>query len=456
MVLLIILLFVVFISSPAHLPVRQGDFSISAQKSAAKMKSFVSYSSDCEFPIENLPYGVFSTADNSTPRIGVAIGDQVLDLSVVKHFFDGPHLRDNQTVFQQSTLNSFMGLGHSAWAEARQVLQRLLSVEDQRLQSDANLRSKAFVPLASVTMHLPANIGDYTDFYSSIHHATNVGIMFRGKENALMPNWKHLPVGYHGRASSIVISGTPVRRPLGQTVPVEGEPPVFGPCRLLDFELEMGFFVGPGNNLGEPIPVEKAHEHIFGFVLVNDWSARDIQKWEYVPLGPFLAKNFATTISPWVITTLALSQFTVPNFPQDPEPLSYLKHSDPFNFDISLEVDIKPADAAIPSTVVRSNYRHLYWTAKQQLAHHSVTGCNLRPGDLLASGTISGEEPDSFGSMLELSWKGTKQVQLIGGSTRKFIQDGDEVIMRGFCQGEGFRVGFGSCAGKVLPACPGV
>ncbi|CAB3370795.1 Hypothetical predicted protein [Cloeon dipterum] len=448
--LLLLLLFLVFISSPAQLP--EEDLT----NFPDKMKSFISYPSDCEFPIENLPYGVFSTDANPTPRIGVAIGDQVLDLTVVKHLFNGPLLGDRQAVFDQPTLNDFMALGHLAWAEARAVLQRILSVDDQTLQGDASLQDRAFVPLSSVKMHLPANIGDYTDFYSSIHHATNVGIMFRGKENALMPNWKHLPVGYHGRASSIVISGTPVRRPHGQTAPVEGQPPVFGPCRLLDFELEVGFFVGPGNELGQPIPAEKAHEHIFGFVLVNDWSARDIQKWEYVPLGPFLAKNFATTISPWVVTTLALSQFTVPNFPQDPEPLSYLKHSDPFNFDINLEVDIKPPDAALPSTIVRSNYKYLYWTAKQQLAHHTVTGCNLRPGDMLASGTISGEEPDSFGSMLELSWKGTKQVQLIGGSTRKFIQDGDEVILRGFCQGDGFKIGFGSCAGKVLPALPGV
>lgn len=419
------------------------------------MESFIKYSHDCEFPLENLPYGVFSSINNATHRIGVAIGDQVLDLSVISHLFDGPLLKNKQQVFKETTLNAFMSLGRPCWKEARATLQRLLSADCTRLQGDPDLSVKSFIPQSEVKMHLPATIGDYTDFYSSIHHATNVGIMFRGKENALMPNWKHLPVGYHGRASSVVVSGTDIRRPNGQTLPSDDAPPVFGPCRLMDFELEMAFFVGgPGNPLGTPVPVDEAHEHIFGMVIMNDWSARDIQKWEYIPLGPFLAKNLGTSISPWIVTMEALEPFKVANYPQDPAPLPYLRHNDNYNFDINLEVQIKPEGSPIGSTVCRSNYRHLYWTPKQQLAHHTVTGCNLRPGDLLASGTISGETSDSFGSMLELCWKGTKTVSLGGGVTRKFLQDKDEVIMKGYCQGDGYRIGFGKCSGKLLPAHP--
>ncbi|XP_046398911.1 fumarylacetoacetase [Ischnura elegans] len=419
------------------------------------MHSFVKYPQDCDFPIENLPYGVFSTIGNASHRIGVAIGDQVLDLNAISHLFDGPLLREKQHVFKEPTLNAFMALGRPSWLEARNRLRTLLSADCPTLRDDADLRSKALIPQNDVCMHLPASIGDYTDFYSSIHHATNVGIMFRGKENALMPNWKHLPVGYHGRASSVVVSGTDIRRPWGQTRPSDDAPPVFGPCRLMDFELEMAFFVGGmGNHLGSSIPIHKAQDHIFGMVLMNDWSARDIQKWEYVPLGPFLAKNLGTTISPWVVTMEALEPFKVDNYPQEPSPMPYLIHEDKYNFDINLQVEIKPEGAAVASTVCRSNFRHLYWTPKQQLAHHTITGCNMRAGDLLASGTISGETSDSFGSMLELCWKGTKVIPLADGSTRKFLQDGDEVTMKGFCQGDGFRVGFGSCTGKLLPAHP--
>jgi len=301
-------------------------------------------------------------------------------------------------------------------------------------------------------MHLPAHIGDYTDFYSSIDHATNVGKMFRDPANALLPNWRHIPVGYHGRASSVVVSGTPLHRPSGQQRPFDTQPPVFGPCKLLDFELEVGFFTGPGNNLGEPIPIDKTEDHIFGLVLTNDWSARDIQKWEYVPLGPFLAKNFGTTISPWVVPMAALQEFAVTNAAQDPKPFPYLQHSNPYSFNVNLTVAIKPEVSGTETVVCRSNFKHMYWTMKQQLAHHTVTGCNIRPGDLLASGTISGPTPDSFGSMLELSWRGSKPVPMNDGSTRKFLQDGDEVILRGFAQGEGYRIGFGKCSGKVLPA----
>lgn len=416
--------------------------------------SFIEVSPESHFPIQNLPYGVFSTPDNPTQRIGVAIGDKVLDLSVVKHLFNGPVLNGQQEVFSKPRLNEFMELGRSAWQEARSRLQELLGVECTELKGNADLMSRAFFNMNAVTMHLPADIGDYTDFYSSICHATNVGIMFRGKENALMPNWKHLPVGYHGRASSVVISGTDVRRPCGQTKADDKDAPSYGPCRLLDFELEMGFFLGQGNKLGEPIPVERAHEHIFGMVITNDWSARDIQKWEYVPLGPFLAKNFATSISPWVVTMDALQPFVIPNMDQEPKPLPYLQHDDSYNFDISLEVAVRGEGMSAPSTITRSNFKHLYWTMKQQLAHHTVTGCNVRSGDMMASGTISGPTDESLGSMLELCWKGTRPIDLGNGITRKFLQDGDEVIMTAFCEGDGFRIGFGECTGKVLPANP--
>ncbi|XP_034773140.2 fumarylacetoacetase-like [Acipenser ruthenus] len=414
--------------------------------------SFIKVEENSDFPIHNLPYGIFSTPDNPRRRIGVAIGDQILDLGVIKPLFSGPVLSKHQDVFDQPTLNAFMGLGHEAWKEARTVLQKLLSANETTLQEDVGLRSRAFVHQSLAEMHLPAEIGDYTDFYSSREHATNVGIMFRGKENALMPNWLHLPVGYHGRASSVVVSGTPLRRPMGQIRPDETKPPVYGSCKLLDIELEMAFFVGPGNKLGEPIPIHKAHEHIFGMVLMNDWSARDIQKWEYVPLGPFLGKSFGTTISPWVVPMEALMPFAQPNSVQDPKPLPYLCHDDPYTFDINLFVSVKGETMKEPSTISKSNFKYMYWTMKQQLAHHTVSGCNVRPGDLLASGTISGPDAESFGSMLELSWKGTKTIDLGDGQTRKFLQDGDEVIMTGYCQGKGYRVGFGQCRGKVLPA----
>ncbi|XP_060116256.1 fumarylacetoacetase [Heteronotia binoei] len=414
--------------------------------------SFIHVDENSDFPIQNLPYGVFSTKDQPRHRIGVAIGNQVLDLSAVKHLFDGPILSKHPQVFDQPILNHFMGLGWEAWREARVFLQKLLSANEPTLRDNVELRKRAFVPQTSAVMHLPAEIGDYTDFYSSWQHATNVGIMFRGKENALMPNWLHLPIGYHGRASSIVVSRTPIRRPLGQMKPNDDQPPVFGPCKLLDIELEMASFVGPGNRLGEAIPIQEAHKHIFGMVLMNDWSARDIQKWEYVPLGPFLGKSFGTTISPWVITMEALQPFALPNPIQDPKPLPYLCDDQPYTFDINLFVSIKGEGMSKPATICRSNYKHMYWTMKQQLAHHTINGCNLRPGDLLASGTISGPDPENFGSMLEMSWKGTKAIDLGNGQSRKFLQDGDEVILTGYCQGHGYRVGFGECSGKVLPA----
>ncbi|XP_062062330.1 fumarylacetoacetase [Lepus europaeus] len=414
--------------------------------------SFIPVAPESDFPIQNLPYGVFSTPSHPRPRIGVAIGDQILDLSAIKHLFTGPVLSQHQDVFDEPTLNSFMGLGQAAWKEARALLQNLLSAGHARLRDDQELRARAFTSQAVATMHLPATIGDYTDFYSSRQHATNVGIMFRGQENALMPNWLHLPVGYHGRASSVVVSGTPIRRPVGQMRPDNTQPPVYGASKRLDIELEMAFFVGPGNRLGEPIPISKAHEHIFGMVLMNDWSARDIQQWEYVPLGPFLGKSFGTTISPWVVPMDALLPFAVPNPEQDPKPLPYLRHDQPYTFDINLFVALKGENMSQAAIICRSNFKHMYWTMLQQLTHHSVNGCNLRPGDLVASGTISGPEPESFGSLLELSWRGTKPIELGQGQTRTFLLDGDEVTLTGYCQGDGYRVGFGQCSGRVLPA----
>jgi fumarylacetoacetase len=301
-------------------------------------------------------------------------------------------------------------------------------------------------------MEVPVDIRDYTDFYSSRQHATNVGMMMRGPENALTPNWLHVPIAYHGRASSIVISGTDLHRPCGQTKADGASAPSFGPSRNLDFELEMGFFVGPGNELGQPIPIVAAREHIFGMVLVNDWSARDIQKWEYQPLGPFLAKNFGTSISPWIVTLDALEPFRIPSPVQDPAPLPYLQTTGPQAYDINLEVYLQTAKMDRPYRISTSNARHLYWNIAQQLAHHTINGCNLEPGDLLASGTISGPHPDSYGSILELAWKGTKPLQLPNGEQRTFLEDGDRVTMTGWCQGPGYRVGFGEVSGKILPA----
>ena len=429
-----------------------------ATKKRRTMSSWVEYAPDCDFPIQNLPYGIFSPAGGA-PRAGVAIGDQVLDLSVLAAAgcFNGAVPGDG-ACFSEGTLNSFMGMGKSAWDATRATVTRLLSVDEAELRDNADLRARALLPMASVTMHMPARIGDYTDFYSSREHATNVGTMFRGADNALQPNWLHLPVGYHGRSSSVKLSGTPVRRPRGQLQIDRDDPKKgsqFGACRLMDFELEMAMFVGPGNEFGDSISIAEADDHIFGLVLMNDWSARDIQKWEYVPLGPFTAKNFATSISPWVVPLAALEPFrcaTSAGKQEDPVPLPYLQDPSYGSYDIKLEVLIDGDDTTKPHTVSRSNFANLYWNVRQQLVHHTVTGCDMQPGDLLGSGTISGQTQDAFGSMLELCWKGTREVPLGEEGTRKFLKDGDNVIMRGYCQGEGFRVGFGECTGKVLPA----
>lgn len=419
------------------------------------LKAFFDIPAESHFPIQNLPYGVFRPDAKHEPRIGVAIGDFVLDLKVLQTlgFFDGPVLR-NQDVFEERRLNEFMDLGKAARTEARQVISDLLSGKDDRLKNDPDLQKRALIPMKDVVSELPVQIGDYTDFYSSREHATNVGTMFRGKDNALQPNWLHLPVGYHGRSSSVVISGTPLHRPMGQTKADDAAAPVFGPSRLVDFELEMGFFVSGGNRLGQRLPMAEAEDNIFGLALVNDWSARDIQKWEYVPLGPFLAKNFGTSISPWIITMEALEPFRTAGPEQsEPEVLDYLKPVRPDQtYDIRLEVGIQGENMDAPHTVCVSNFRYLYWSMAQQLVHHAVTGCNMRTGDLLASGTISGPTEDSYGSMLELSWRGSKPLKFPNGEERKFLQDGDTVVMTGWAQGDGYRVGFGACEGRLLPA----
>ncbi|MCI0448350.1 MAG: fumarylacetoacetase [Chlorobi bacterium] len=417
------------------------------------MKSFIDVKPDSHFPIQNLPYGVFKLKIGSEPAIGVALGDYIVDLTVLekKGFFEKTNL-GNERVFNRSSLNNFMSKGRQTWRQVRTVLQTALSDENPLLRYDEDLKKIALVPMEDANMCLPVEIGDYSDFYSSKEHATNVGSMFRGKENALMPNWLHLPVAYHGRASSIVISGTEIKRPSGQVKLGNSDSPVFGPTKLLDFELEMGFLIGPGNSIGKPIPVDKAYDHIFGIVLVNDWSARDIQTWEYQPLGPFLAKNFATSISPWVVTMEALEPFRVTGPEQEPEPLQYLKSKGDQAYDIKLEVSLTTQNQKKPFVISKSNFKYLYWNICQQLAHHTINGCNLRTGDLLASGTISGPAKDSYGSMLELTWRGENPIKLPSGEERKFLHDGDTLTISGYCRGDGYRVGFGEVSGKILPA----
>ncbi len=412
------------------------------------LSSWVEVAANSEFPIQNLPFGIANIKDKGSLVVS-RIGDYVVNMSILAEhsFFDD--LGIDLLVFEKSTLNDFISLGKAKTANVRDRLSAIL--DNDRDDWDASeLKDYFLVAIDQVEMMMPIHIGDYTDFYSSIDHATNVGTMFRDPENALLPNWKHLPVGYHGRSSSIMVSGTPTIRPNGQQKPNDG-PPVFGPSKLLDFELEMGFVVGQETQLGDSVPVDQAEDFIFGMVILNDWSARDIQKWEYIPLGPFLAKNFQSTISAWVVTLDALQPFKVDGYKQTPEVLPYLKQKDIKNYDIQLEVAIQP-EGQDPTTVCNSNFKYMYWTMSQQLAHHTVNGCNVRVGDMYGSGTISGPEKNMYGSMLELSWKGTNPVQLANGETRKFIQDGDSVIMKAFSEKDGVRIGFGECKSKVHPA----
>ncbi len=412
------------------------------------LKSFIDVAKEHPFPIQNLPYGIFSSKNNSNKRAGVAIGDFVLDLSLLEEhgLLDISH--DGSIVFDQPHLNNFMAMGKSIWRQVRECITQLLSHDNPALRDNSPLRRVALVPMTEVTMHLPAKIGDYTDFYSSEYHASNVGAMIRGSGNALQPNWKHLPVAYHGRASSVVLSGEAIHRPCGQIRPKDEEAPFVSPSQALDFELEMAFFTGQGNLLGHPITIDEAEDKIFGLVLMNDWSARDIQKWEYVPLGPFLGKSFATSISPWIVTLDALEPFRISGPEQSPQPLKYLQQNKASSFDIQLQVDLATNKGA-EMILCESNFKYLYWSMAQQLAHHTINGCNIQPGDLLGSGTVSGPSERSMGCLLEHS---LKPIALPNGESRGYLQDGDRVTMRGWCQGDDYRVGFGELIGTVLPS----
>lgn len=414
------------------------------------IKTWLHTSENTDFPIQNIPFGVFLTRDDII-TIGTRIGDTAIDLGALHQlgYFNGIPLTDD--IFLQDTLNDFISDGKQTWRLVRNRISSIFDVNNKALQNNEEHKKIVLFDMDEIEMKLPVQIGDYTDFYSSKEHATNVGTMFRDPENALMPNWLHLPVGYHGRSSTIVPSGRPVRRPMGQTLPKGAETPVFGPSRLVDFELEMAFITTDANVMGEPVDISEAEDHIFGMVVFNDWSARDIQKWEYVPLGPFLAKSFASSISPWIVTLDALEPFRVESPQQNPEPFPYLKQSGKHSFDIQLEVDITP-EGGESTTVTKSNFKYMYWTMAQQLAHHTINGCKVNSGDMMGSGTLSGPTPDSYGSMLELAWQGTKPITLNSGEERKFIHDGDTVTMKGYCEKDGIRIGFGDLNTKLLPA----
>jgi fumarylacetoacetase len=413
--------------------------------------SWLDIPADSDFSLHNLPYGIYRTAERPQPQAATRLGDTIIDLGALQRlgYFDGLGLPLD--VFDQPHLNDFIALGPPTWQGVRSLLMHLFdAAKNLGLRDHESHRTEVLIEAHRAEMLMPVVVRDYTDFYASEYHATNVGTMFRGKDSALMPNWKHLPVGYHGRASSIVVSGTPIRRPMGQLKPEDGDP-VYGPSRLLDFELEVAFIVGASTELGEQVPIDKAEDHIFGLVLFNDWSARDIQKWEYVPLGPFLGKSFGSSISPWIVPLAALEPFRTAGPPQAPKVLPYLAQSGPQAFDLALEVSIA-APGQPEHRVCQSNFKHLYWSMAQQLAHHTVNGCNLNVGDMMASGTISGPAPGSYGSMLEITWRGSQPLEMPDGSTRTFIQDGDTVIMRGHAGRDGIRVGFGEVHNRVLPA----
>jgi fumarylacetoacetase len=414
------------------------------------LRSFIPIDPTSGFPIQNLPYGVFSANDGLVPRVGVAIGDYVLDLWQLAQ-----DCRIDQVepgVFAASSLNPFMALGPKVWSKTRARISELLRHDHPELRDNEKLRKRALVPMTDVKLHLPIAVAGYTDFYSSKEHATNVGVMFRGKDNALQPNWLHMPIGYNGRASTVVVSGTKVRRPRGQLKPPTAEVPSFGPCKRLDFELEMGVVVGQASQLGEMLTEAQAEAMIFGFVILNDWSARDIQQWEYVPLGPFQAKAFATSISPWVVTAEALEPFRVQGPAQEPVPLSYLRQAGANNYDLELDVALLTAEMSAGHNISRTNFKYMYWSSVQQLVHHASSGCAMDVGDLLGSGTISGPEKHQRGSLLEISWNGSEPIELPGGAKRTFLEDGDSLGMRGWCQGDGYRIGFGEVEGTIVAA----
>jgi fumarylacetoacetase len=415
-----------------------------------------------DFPIQNLPLGIFRRRNGGeASRIGIAIGNHILDLAASAATLGVP-AGALAIACAEPSLNRLMALGRDDWRALRSQASALLASESPAYRKDPKIGAKVLIPVVEAELLVPARIGDYSDFYASIHHATNVGSMFR-PDNPLLPNYKWIPIGYHGRASSIVASGTPVRRPQGQMKNPDGDQPVYGASRALDYETEMGCFVGPGNPLGEPVPLDRAEDHLFGLCLVNDWSARDIQTWEYQPLGPFLAKSFATTLSPWVVTFEALEPYRVPAFERpagDPAPLPYLdseRNRSAGGIDVLVDVFLASArmrdSAVLPVRVSRGRLADLYWTMAQMFAHHTSNGCNLLPGDLFASGTISGPTKDSRGCLLELTWRGAEPLTLPTGETRKFLEDGDEVILRAFCERPGsVRIGFGECRGVILPA----
>jgi len=409
------------------------------------LKSWIDVPPNSDFPIQNIPFGVFKAKDGNV-AVATRIGNTVIDLFKVAKL---DYLSIEPEVFNNCALNNFIHLGKQRTRTVRNEISDLFNLENTQAQNSDTLK-EALYNITDVEMLMPVQVGDYTDFYSSEQHAYNVGCMFRDPNNALLPNWKYIPVGYHGRASSIVVSGTSIHRPKGQQRPNDDEPPVFGPCKLLDFELEMAFITYDGKPLGDSITTAEADDYIFGMCLFNDWSARDIQKWEYVPLGPFLAKNFASSISPWIVTLDALEPYRTIGSIQKPEVFDYLKYNGNKNIDIYLQVAIQPE--GVEETVVsNSNYKYMYWNMNQQLAHHTINGCNIKAGDMMASGTISGNDESAYGSMLEISWKGTKSVKMTDGTERKFIQDFDTVIMRGFAKKDGVRVGFGEVSTKVLP-----
>ncbi|KPG00772.1 fumarylacetoacetase [Rhodopseudomonas sp. AAP120] len=414
-----------------------------------RLRSFIDVKSDCDFPIQNLPYGVFSTATNPTPRVGVAISDQVLDLAALQNakLLDLP-----DGIFAQPSINAFMALGPVVWSKTRARISELLRHDTAELRDNGALCKQALIRIAEVKLHLPLRVEGFTDFYSSKEHATNVGTMFRDKSNPLLPNWLHIPIGYNGRASTVVVSGTKIHRPRGQLKPPSAEMPSFGPCKRLDFELEIGVVVGQSSPMGSMLTEVQAEAMIFGFTLLNDWSARDIQQWEYVPLGPFQAKAFATSISPWIVTREALEPFRVSGPPQDPTPLPYLQQQGANNYDMALEVALRTSAMNAPARISATNFKYMYWSSVQQLVHHASSGCAMSVGDLLGSGTVSGPTKDQLGSLLELSWNGAEPVQLPGGEARGFLEDGDSLVMRGWCQADGYRVGFGEVEGTVLAA----
>lgn len=416
-----------------------------------QLKSWIEVQADSDFPIQNIPFGV-ATFKSGKTHCSSRIGNYVIDLYALAElgYLDDIGI-DDLRIFRNDSLNDFISLGKPAWRAVRQRISDLFEEDNSQIRDNKDESSKILHHLLDVQLKLPVKIGDYTDFYSSIEHATNVGIMFRDPKNALLPNWKHLPVGYHGRSSSVVVSGTNIHRPYGQTKADDAKDPVFGPTRLFDFELEMAFIAGKKSSLGDRISTDEAEAHIFGMVVFNDLSARDIQKWEYVPLGPFLGKNFGSVISPWIVTLDALEPFRTAGPLQDPAVLPYLQYEGDKNFDIQLEVYIQPENGA-ENLVCQSNFKYLYWNMAQQLAHHTVNGCNINVGDMYASGTISGPTKDSYGSMLEISWKGTRPVTLSDGTERRFILDNDSIIMRGSCKNKTTRIGFGDCITKVLPA----